>query len=373
MWERIRNIAVKEIIQLLRDRKMIAVVFVIPLFQLLIFGYAVTTDINTISVAVYDLDHSFQSRDLVRRFRFSPYFTIKKYIINDKDQMSAFDKTHVEMVLRINRGFGRDIKAQHTASVQCLVDGTEANNATIIRNYATQIIEGYAAQLKNNKSLIGAQPVPRVELRTRAWFNANLKSRNFFLPGIVAQLIMLTTLLLSAMAIVKEKEIGTIEQLIVSPIKPFELILGKLLPFAFVGLVVASVVITAVLLWFKVPLRGSVFLLFCAAVFYLFTTLGVGLFLSTIASTQQEAMMLTFFFLFPSVLLSGFSFPIANMPKVIQYITWINPMKYFIIILRGIFLKGSGFNILWPQMAALFIIGIVVLSLSIVRFSKRLG
>ncbi len=375
MFERIKHILIKEFIQIFRDPRMKAVIFVMPIIQVMVFGYAVTTDVKNISTAVYDLDKSPQSRSLIREFTYSGYFDVKRSISAEEEQESLIDRSVVNTVIRINRGFAQDISAGRTAQVQLIVDGTDSNTAAIILSYANQIIDGYSSKILNERfKIIPQRPsgFPHIELKTRAWFNENLESRNFYVPGVIALIVMLITLLLTSMAIVREKEIGTIEQLIVSPIKPFELILGKLTPFALIGLVDAVLVTLVGVLWFKVPIEGNILLLLGSTCLYLLTTLGIGLFISTLASTQQEAMMSTFFFYFPAVLLSGFMFPIANMPKIIQYITYLNPLRYFLIILRGIFLKGSGVDILWPQMLVLLVMGAGILFLSSMRFHKRL-
>ena len=376
MFERIKSILIKEFIQIFRDPRMKAVIFVMPMIQVMVFGYAVTTDVKDIPTAIYDLDNSQDSRNLIREFTYSKYFDAKYYLSNDEEQRVLIDKSQVSAVIRINRGFAQDIKSGKTAQIQLIVDGTDSNTASVILSYANKIMERYSASILGNRAKIMLKKVdefPKVELRTRSWFNANLESRNFYVPGVIALIVMLITLLLTSMAIVREKEIGTIEQLIVSPIKSHELILGKLLPFAVIGLVDALLVTLVGVVWFKVPIRGNVLLLLSSTVLYLSTTLGVGLFISTLANTQQEAMMSTFFFYFPAVLLSGFMFPIANMTKLIQYITYLNPLRYFLVILRGIFLKGSDFHILWPQMLALLVMGITILTMSSLRFQKRLG
>jgi len=376
MFERIKHILIKEFIQIFRDPRMKAVIFVMPMIQVMVFGYAVTTDVKNIPTAVYDLDNSPDSRNLIREFTYSGYFDVKKDISTDKEQKFLMDKAVVNAVIRINRGFSEDIKAHRIARFQLVVDGTDSNTASIILTYANQIVERYSSKVLSKRSKIILDRInsfPKVELRTRSWFNENLESRNFYVPGVIALIVMLITLLLTSMAIVREKEIGTIEQLIVSPIRSFELILGKLAPFAIIGLIDALLVTLVGVLWFKVPIRGNLLLLLGSTFLYLLTTLGVGLFISTLAGTQQEAMMSTFFFYFPAVLLSGFMFPIANMPKVIQYVTYINPLRYFLVILRGIFLKGSDFHILWPQMLALLVMGVGILTLSSLRFQKRLN
>lgn len=376
MFERIKHILIKEFIQIFRDPRMKAVIFIMPIIQVMVFGYAVTTDVKRIPTAVYDLDNTPDSRNLIREFTYSSYFDVKKDISTDEDQKALIDKSVVNAVIRINRGFSADLKANKTARFQLIVDGTDSNTASIILTYANQIVERYSAKVLGNRSKVMLDRInrfPKIQLRTRSWFNENLESRNFYVPGVIALIVMLITLLLTSMAIVREKEIGTIEQLIVSPIRSFELILGKLAPFAIIGLIDALLVTLVGVLWFNVPIRGNLLLLLGSTVLYLLTTLGVGLFISTMSGTQQEAMMSTFFFYFPAVLLSGFMFPIANMPKVIQWITYLNPLRYFLVILRGIFLKGSGPHILWPQMLALLVMGVGILTISSLRFQKRLG
>lgn len=376
MFERIKNILIKEFIQIFRDPRMKAVIFIMPLVQVMVFGYAVTTDVDNISTAIYDLDQSLHSRQLIREFSYSEYFKVKRNISLEKQQKELIDKSVVSTVIRINPGFSQDLLAGRLAEVQLIVDGVDSNTASIILSYANQIIEKYSSKILNRRLQGTPQKsnnFSKVEPKIRVWFNENLESRNFYVPGVIALIVMLITLLLTSMAIVREKEIGTIEQLIVSPIRSYELILGELLPFAVIGIVDAVLVTLVGVLWFKVPIEGNILLLFVSTCLYLLTTLGVGLFISTLASTQQEAMMSTFFFYFPAVLLSGFMFPIANMPKIIQYSTYLNPLRYFLVILRGIFLKGSGINILWPQMFILLVMGIGILTLSSIRFQKSLG
>lgn len=375
MFERIYHILVKEFIQIFRDPRMKAIIFIMPMIQVMVFGYAVSTDVTNIPTAVYDLDNTQASRDLIREFTTSNYFRVKKYIFHDKEQKRLIDESRVNAVLRINRGFARDLNAHRSAQIQLIVDGTDSNTAAVILSYSNRIIEKYSARILDDRArvILKKTEFPRVNLRSRSWFNENLESRNFYVPGVIALIVMLITLLLTSMAIVREKEIGTMEQLIVSPIKSYELILGKLTPFAIIGLVNVLLVTAVGVLWFKVPIHGNLFLLFVSSSLYLFTCLGVGLFISTVAGTQQEAMMTTFFFYFPAVLLSGFMFPIANMPKLIQWVTFLNPLRYFLVILRGLFLKGTGFEILWPQMLALLLMGVGILTLSSMRFQKRLA
>lgn len=376
MWERLRNMLIKEFLQVLRDPKMRGVIFVMPLIQVMVFGYAVTTDVRDVPVAVVDFDQSVASRELLSRFSASGYFRFVSRTRNVSDANLLLDKGKVGAILRIDHGFGGDFRAGRTAKLQLITDGTDSNTAGIVQDYAVRITGNFSEKvlLTRFSRLRGEGPLPgRVELASRAWFNENLESRNFYVPGVIAIIVMLITLMLTSMAVVREKEIGTIEQILVSPITSVEFILGKTLPFALIGY--ADVLLVAVLgvFWFEVPIRGSVFLLFVATTFYLMTTLGIGLFISTVSRTQQQAMMSVFFFYFPAVLLSGFMFPIANMPVLVQYLTYANPLRYFLVILRGIFLKGAGPDILWPQMAALLAMGLVTLFFTTRRFRKTMA
>ncbi|MDD5669667.1 MAG: ABC transporter permease [Candidatus Omnitrophica bacterium] len=376
MWERIKTIIVKEFIQSFRDPKMRMVMFVTPVIQLLIFSFAVSTDVKKIPTAIYDLDNSKESRELIREFTSSNYFEPRRYISNDSEQRKLIDKTTVSTVLRINHGFSQDLHASRTAYVQLIVDGTDSNTAMNILQYASRILERYVSTIEGSKAqvlLSGSSGIPQVELRSRSWFNENLESRNYYIPGVVGMIVMLVTLLLTAMAIVKEKEIGTIEQLIVSPIRPFELILGKLIPFAIVGIVDVFIITTVAIFVLKIPVRGSFLLLFAGSCIFMLNTLGLGLLISARSQTQQEALMSMFMVAQPMVLLSGFIFPIANMPPVIRIATFVNPLKYYLIIIRGIFLKGSGFDVLWPHLLALLILGVSIVTLSSLGFHKRLA
>jgi ABC-2 type transport system permease protein len=376
MFERLKAMLHKEFRQVLRDPRMRAVIFIMPVVQMLVFSYAATTDVKDITTAVYDLDRTPQSRELLRAFEYSRYFRIVRYISSDAEQKADIDASRVSTVIRFNHGFGADILAKRRAQVQIIIDGTDSNTAAVILGYANRIVERYSYSLLRDRAavLLRSQGgFPKVDLNSRAWFNENLESRNFYIPGVISLMITLLTLLLTSMAIVREKEIGTMEQLMVSPLRSYELILGKLLPFAIIGLVDVVLITTIGVLWFHVPVRGNLLLLFGSTSAYLLTSLGVGLFISTISNTQQEAMMSVFLFFFPANLLSGFMFPIANMPPAVQLFTYLNPLRYFIIILRGLFLKGVGLEVLWPQIAALLVMGAAILTVSSLRFRKRLG
>ena len=375
MFERIQTIFTKEFKQVFRDPRMMTMIIISPILQVLIFGYAATTDVKNIPTAVYDLDQTPESRDVIRGFSYSKYFNIKYYVYNDKEARGLIDKSKASVIVRFNRGFGRDLKGNKAAQIQLIIDGTDSNTAGIALSYANRIIQRYSYSLLQGRAdAVLKQEItfPSVDLRDRAWFNENLESRNYYLPGVIAMIVTLTSILLTAMAIVREKEIGTMEQLIVSPIKPIELILGKLVPFAIISIMDLIFIAGVGVLWFKVPIRGSPLLLFGATIIYLLTTLGIGLFISTISSTQQEASMSMFLFLFPANLLSGFMFPIPNMPVIIRYLTLLNPLRYYLEIIRGIFLKGIGIRILWPQILTLFVMGVIIITVSSLRFRKRL-
>jgi ABC-2 type transport system permease protein len=376
MFERIQTILSKEFKQVFRDPRMRSAIFIAPILQVLIFGYAATTDVKNIPSAIYDLDNTPQSRRIIRAFSFSKYFSIRNYIYSDKQEKELIDKSQVSVVLRFNHGFAQDLEGNKGAQIQVIVDGTDSNTASIALSYASRIIQQFSySALKNRANILLKQALvfPSVDLQGRVWFNENQESRNYFIPGVIAMLITVTSMLMSALAIVREKEIGTMEQLLVSPIKPIELIVGKLTPFVLLAFVDLVFIAAVGVLWFKIPIRGSMLLLVGLTCIYLLTTLGVGLFISTISSTQQEAAMSIFLFLPVMNLLSGFAFPITSMPRAAQYITYLIPLRYYLEIVRGIFLKGVGINVLWPQALALLIIGVSVIALSSLRFHKRLG
>ena len=376
MLERVTHMLRKEFIQIFRDPRMKPVIFVAPIIQLLVFGYAVTTDVKHVATAVFDQDNSVASRELVARFVHSGYFDMVAYLDTDGQVRDVIDRSRAQAVLVMNKGFGDDVRSGRTASLQLIVDGTDSNTAGIVLQYSAKIVGDYSQKILLTRfaRLRGSTHRPaQVELETRAWFNENLESRNFYVPGVIAVIVTLLTLMLTSMAVVREKEIGTMEQIMVTPITPMEFILGKTLPFALICFVDVILVTVVGVLWFKVPIRGSLPLLFFGTALYLMTTLGIGLLISTVSRTQQQAMMTTFFFFMPAILLSGLMFPIANMPTLIQWITYANPTRYFLVIIRGIFLKGVGADILWPQMVALAIIGLVTLLFTSRRFKKTLA
>jgi ABC-2 type transport system permease protein len=358
--------------------------FMPPLIQLLIYGFSVNLDVDSARIAWMDQDRTPESRELQSEFLGSGRFAIVANPTGEAEMQELLDRGKVDGVVRVLPGFAHDVERGRATSVQVLLDGTNSNTASIVSAYAGQSIARYSnevmTQRQRGKLVAGTMAsqgpvsaaVPTVESETRVWFNPDLKSRNYFVPGVVVNIIMLVTLSLTAMAIVREKEIGTMEQLMVTPLRPVELILGKTLPFVMIGFFDLVLVVGAALLIFHVPFAGNFGTLCLAAFFFILTSLGAGLFISTISKTQQQANMATFLFFQPFMMLSGFTFPVRNMPIAVQYFTLLNPMRYFMEIVRGIFLKGSGIATLWPQMLALAVMGVVVLSLSVQRFHKHL-
>ena len=376
MLERLRAMLIKEFIQVLRDPRMRFVIFVIPAVQTIIFGYAVNTDVRQVATAIYDLDNTSYSREIADRFIKSGYFELKERVSEEKRARELIDRGEVKAVLRMNHGLGAQLSGGRGGALQLILDGTDSNTAGIVLNYAAKITAAFNAQLQGEAAARAAgRPVSfqGVELTSRAWYNENLESRNYYVPAVITNIVFIITMLLSSMAVVREKEIGTIEQVIVTPIGRAEFILGKTIPFVLIGFIDVALVSLVAVFWFEVPLRGSLLLLFGATALFLMSSLGIGLLISTISRTQQQAMMSAFFVIFPAILLSGFAFPIESMPASVQWLTYLNPMRFFLVIIRSIFQKGVGVEILWPQLVALFLIGVSILSLAVLRFKKTLS
>jgi ABC-2 type transport system permease protein len=371
MLERIRTFVIKELLQTLREKRSQLLIFAVPVIQLIMFGYVATLDVHHIPTALLDYDQSQESRELARRIASSGYFIIKDRPGSSDELGKVIDSGRALCGIQMNNGFSKDLKIGGPATIQLIVDGTDSNTAMIGMSYITAIVTRYSTELGLHKAPI-VKPAA-VDFRTRVWYNPDLRSRNFFIPGVIALLIMLTCLVLTSMAIVREREIGTMEQLMVTPLRPIELILGKTIPYAMVGYVDMLIVTVAAVLWFDVPIKGAFFFLFVCTTVYLLSVLGIGLFISTISRTQQQAMMATFLFFQPTILLSGFATPIENMPLGFQWLTYLSPLRYFLVIVRGIFLKGSGFDVLWPQVLALFLLGAGITIISAMRFKKRLA
>jgi ABC-2 type transport system permease protein len=353
---------IKEFRQVRRNRGLLRVIFVAPVMQLILFGYAVSTDVRGTATFVVDHDRSRDSRDLIEAFTASGYFRLAGGSERSRDLVRALDHGRATVGLEIPAGYSRALRGGDEARVQVLLDGTNSNTATIVRSYAERIVQQQSARAT------GAEESPAVDLRARAWFNPDLASRNYNVPAVIGAIMFLVCLLLTSLAVVREREIGTLEQLMVSPLTGRELIAGKAIPFAIIGLVDLAIVTAAALLWFGVPFRGSPPLLLAAGVLYLISGLGIGLLVSTVSNTQQEAFMAALLVFMPTILLSGFMFPVSSMPAVFQWITLLNPMRHFLVIVRGIFLKGIGLDVLWPQFLALFAMGVGLLGLASARF-----
>jgi ABC-2 type transport system permease protein len=375
MIRRLRHLIWKEFIQVLRDKKLRLFIFLPPIIQLIAYGYAINFDIKHVPTAIFDQSHSAESRHLISRFASSEYFAIKYFIHTEAELRRLIDNNQVTMVLRIPYDFARLIKSDQSASIQVVVDATDSNAALIVGRYASTVISDFSlAILKERLALLGSVQVKSpVTIEQRAWYNTNLSSRYSFVPGVIAMVVMLVSLMLTALAVVREKEIGTIEQILVSPIRPVEFMLGKTIPFIVISLLDMTVIILVGVFWFEVPLRGSLLVLFLGAITFLFNSVGLGLFISTVSSTQQQAMMAGTFFFTPAILLSGLIFPIPNMPPFFQYLTYLNPLRYFVVVVQGIFLRGDGLAVLWPQMVGMTVLGLALLSLSVLRFQKRLA
>lgn len=370
---RILTLVRKEFIQIGRDRRMLPILLILPVMQLIILGYAVSSDIKHLPTAICDLDRTPEGRAFADRFATSGYFDIRYRLTDERQIKTLMDAGRVRVGLVIPPRFSAGLAREETVTVQLLLDGTDSNTATVAQGYVTQIVNAESARIVLERLGPKAQPPTAVDPTVRVWFNPDLKSANFMVPGVVALILTIVTMTMTATAIVKEKERGTIEQLIVSPIRPYQLMLGKAIPFVIIGYADILIIVLAGVFWFRVPIVGSFTLLLVLSGLFILTTLGLGLLISTVSQTQQQAMMLGFFLNPPFMLLSGFIFPIASMPEPMQYLTYLIPLRYFLVIIRGIFLKGVGIEILWPQALALLAFGLTVLTLSALRFRKHLG
>jgi len=366
---RLASLVQKEFQQFRRDKKMRAIVIVAPIMQILVLGYAANMDVKDVPLAVYDQDRSAESRDLAAAFVSSGSFLLAASPQSNREVDETLSSGRAEIALVIPPDFGSRLEGRGSPSLQLLVDGSRANTAAVALAYASSVASNFSLRY----APAGIRVSLPVETRTRVWYNPELKSRVFMIPGVFALLLMVITIILTSLAIVKEKESGTLEQLIVTPLRKAELIAGKLAPFVIISLVIICLALVACYLFFGIAPRGSIPLLFLLSLALVFSTLGIGLLVSTIARTQQQAMMFSiFFFMFPMMILSGFVFPIANMPAPIRALTYLMPLRYYMIIVRGIFLKGSGLELLWPQLWPLLVIGVAVVSFSIARFRKQL-
>jgi ABC-2 type transport system permease protein len=376
MLTRVKQILIKEFIQVFRDKRTRFLLFGPPIIQMLMFGYAATFEIYHVPTVVLDLDHSQESRELISRFSSGRYFDVQRQLTDYRQVGDLIEQGKATIGLEIHAGFAQNLRKGQTAPLQVIVDATNSNTALIASAYISQIAFGFAQDYQKDRiyrivpQMLEA--IPSVQLEQRPWYNPDLRSRWFFVPGIIGSLTLVLVVTLTAFAVVREREIGTLEQIMVTPIRPFEFILGKTLPYFLIGLFDVSLIATIGTFWFEVPFRGHVLVLFAGAILFLLSMQGVGLLISTVSSTQQQAMVTAFFFIMPAVTFSGFAFPISTMPMWLQYLTYLSPLRYFLVVLRGTYLKGVGMEILWPQMLAMAALGGSLLTIAVLRFHKAL-
>jgi ABC-2 type transport system permease protein len=375
MIQRIKQMLIKEFLQMLRDRRMRGVIFGMPVIQLVVMSFALTTDVMNIRTAVLDMDKTPVSRELINEFTGGGYFKIIKTLQSETEIQDLLDHADARAVIHIPSGFGADLKSGATAVVQVLTDGTDSNTTAIVQGYAGRIVQNYSnrkltLQIQQSGLPAMKNPVDTVE---RAFFNENQESRFYFVPSLIAVMLFIFSLILTSISIVKEKEIGTIEQVMVTPIRKFEFILGKTIPFMITGYISMTIMLIVAFFVFDIVVKGNIFLFYFLSGLYLFGNMGIALIISASASTQQQAMLTSFLILMPCVMLSGFMFPIKNMPDIVQYATWLNPMRWFLEILRGIVMKDVGLSVLWPAVAAQATLAVAFISIAWVRFSKTLS
>jgi len=376
MFGRLKQMLIKELIQVVRDKRTRFILIGPPVIQMLVFGYAATFEIRNVSTVIVDMDHSQESRELVSRFTSSPYFNVQSQLSDASQAHQLIDRGKTTLALEINAGFAQKLRKGETAPLQVIVDATNSNTALIASAYVSQIALGFAQQAQQEQiNRIAPQlieQIPSVQLEQRPWYNPDLRSRWFFVPGVIGSLTTLLVITLTSFAVVREREIGTLEQIMVTPIRPVEFILGKTLPFFLIGLFDALLIGAVGTFWFQIPFRGHISVLLTGAVLFLICMLGMALLISTVSSTQQQAMVTAFFVIMPTITFSGFGFPISAMPHWMQLASYAIPLRYFLVVLRGTYLKGVGFDILWPQMAAMAGIGLSGLMVAISRFHKAL-
>jgi ABC-2 type transport system permease protein len=368
MWRRILALTIKEFLTLFKDRLSRMTIIVPPLIQLMVFGYAATFDLKHVPFAVYNEDRGAISRDMVAAFRASPSFMEVARLTQDKDIAPLINGKQALMILRIGPRFSADLLSGRPASIQLIVDGRNSNTAQLVVNYAQSIIKSFNTGWLASHG--GGPPPAHVEMR--AWFNPNLESRWFFVPGIVGLLTLLVTMLVTALSVAREREQGTFDQLLVTPLRPGEILLGKALPSFLIGLAEATLIVLVAVFWFDIPLLGSLMTLYTGIVLFLLSAIGLGLMISSLAVTQQQGLLGAFFFMVPAIILSGFATPIANMPPLVQDLTLLNPLRYFLVVLRGVFLEGTPFHLLLQPFLAMALIGMAALAIAAWLFRHRM-
>jgi len=374
-FDRIWQLIVKEFIQILRDPRARFSLIAPPIVQMLIFGYAASFEVRHVTTAILDLDHSQESRELVSRFWASEYFDINYNLVDSAQIAKLIDRRKIALAIHIMPGFAENLRKGQTASVQVILDGTDSNTALVALGYIGSITQRFSQQYLQDR-MMRTMPevarVPSVELVQRPWFNPDLDSTWFFVPGTIGALTLTLVMTMTAFAIVREREIGTLEQVMVTPVSPAELIAGKTVPYLLIALIQLTIVALLAVFWFQVPFNGNILVLMLGSLLFIFSVLAIGLLISTVSATQQQAMVTSFFFIMPAITLSGFSFPISSMPTFLQWLTYIDPLRYYEVVLRDCFLKGNGIAILWPQMLAMAILGGVLITFASIRFHKTL-
>lgn len=367
--ERILALTIKELLAILKDKRSRIVLVVPPLLQLLVFGYAATFDLNDIPIAVYNEDRSAASRDLIAHILGSPHFHLQGYLQHDGEIAPLINNKEALLVLHIDTHFSADLYQGRSAAVQLIIDGRNSNTALLVQGYIGNIIRDFNLAWAQQNG--GMQPPATVKVTS--WFNSNRESRWFIVPGLVGMLSLMITMVVTALSVAREREAGTFDQLLVTPLRPWEILIGKSLPGMLIGTVEGSFILFMAIMWFEIPFRGSFGALYLGLFLFILSAVGVGLMISSLAVTQQQGMLGAFLFMVPAVILSGFATPIANMPTLVQWLTYLDPLRYFLIILRGAFLEGDSYSILWRYYWPMAIIAAVTLSSAAWLFRHRIN
>lgn len=371
---RIFVILKKEISQIRRNRLFMGILVIAPVIQLFVLGYAVTFEVKNMPIAIFDEDKSVLTRRITDALDLTETFEVIMYLERLEELDEVLKRGKANMIIIFKEGFEEKIIRGEKVELPIIIDGTNANSATIAMGFVSSfVIDKSMSIVRDRISSMGVKYIPVCEPEIRVWFNPDMRSTSFMIPGLIGMILITVTLIVTSLSIVKEKEQGTIELLLVTPVEPYELLLGKILPFVIIGLFDAVIVTLVGKFWFRVPLRGDIFLLFLSTFVFLLTTLGLGIFSSVISRTQQQALMTAYFFAMPNIVLSGFVFPVESMPAMIRFLTNFIPLKYFLVILRGIFLKGAGIEVLYPHILAILCFGVVIFGFSVFRFRKYIG
>ena len=371
---RIRFIVKKEFLQMLRDPNMLRLLFLMPIVQLLLLGYVVSSEVKHIRTVICDLDNSPVSREIIEKMRHSDYFMLTDFEKHGNALYRYLDTGKASVVVVFPRNLARNLMNRRQSQIQILMDGVDSNTSTLALGYVEGILQNFLEdyQTRQQQKMGSTTNIRRITPIVRVWYNPELKYKNFMIPALIATLLTMVTAMVSAMGLVREREIGTLDQLMVSPIKKYELLIGKIIPFATVGFIVVTVAILFAKLWYRIPIVGNLGLFALFVSVYLFTTLGIGLFVSASVRTQQQAMFMTFFFIFFFMLMSGFMFQIENMPKAAQILSYLDPLRYLIVVVREIFIKGADLRHLYKQGIALVLFGGTIFTFAVIRFQKRM-